>query len=357
MGMKRKKTVFILIVTCMLSMRPVEAYWSGTVSPATNIKTGKVVIGKFARFPEGPMKDENGKPIEGENGKPPKKVIVYDPKKPDEPGIPPTAKEDINPGDIIIVFGPNNSIITYESKKKIKKGEPVPDPSAPNTSWWKPMEYSESTAEYRWFHRYLHEDYVIFENKIYRHKLYFHDPNTNRQKSPAEDSNRWEEVCKVEEEPTPKYWYRYVIYNKGDEVTYKDIRYRYISKVPNSNKKPGESNVWEKIKDPTRSAYANSNDSPIIPEAELSEENDTETEQAEGETSENIENTESVEYEENTKLNDSEADSEGAEQETDKHADTAGMKNEQAEPVAELEMKTDRRKETDEADNTDNEEE
>ncbi|WP_195852635.1 hypothetical protein [Aerococcus sanguinicola] len=219
-----KKIKILLLLGLMTILTPnIWAYWSSHLeNPQAQSQTGNVVIGKWI------YSDLSNR-----------KVIYLDLNAPD------TWPDRIEEGTIVIVEDNNENLLVYETLHSIDRTDQRFNPTQPNTNWAQPMIYSENTAEYRWFHHYYNGDIVIFNKAYYRYTGSIpHNPNTITQTPPSPNSNRWEHLPKTW---TVDPWFRYVLYNEGDIVSYKGKLYE-STVSGNSNFEPDlENNPWRVV--------------------------------------------------------------------------------------------------------------
>lgn len=139
--------------------------------------------------------------------------------------------------DLVIKNG-----VLYVALRNINSNDNYHDPKVPNTNLLVPMRWSESTKEYRSFHRYVVNDYVYYEGTYYIRKTLPHDPNTFTQQPPTQ-TIYWEEVTNV----NPLQWFPYVVYYEGQKVFYNNQTYECIRGGFKNVKPSSSSSYWTQV--------------------------------------------------------------------------------------------------------------
>lgn len=225
----RKTKKISLLFLLFLSLIGINIYamrGKGLIFPEKIIKNEKITIGKWYM----PKNDE-----------PP--LIYFDAKNPPNYVLPQNA---------VIYFKDKNgniSIHTVLTPNGVDPSKPNFFPNDPVTTWTRPMEYSENTAEYRRTHNYYSGDLVFFNGKIYEYTYGIpHNPNTITELSPKASSSRWKERKDLQDRfPLDELWFRYKIYFEGDVIYYKKKYYKSL-KSGFSNKFPEqEKDFWQEV--------------------------------------------------------------------------------------------------------------
>lgn len=217
--------LLVFIASVSLSTHGIHAVWGAQAQrPADNTNSGGVVIIGYWYKQD----------IDNPQGAP---VVEFDATNPPQ--------TTIAAGSVVIYKDPTGKVVIFKALKDIPPNNSNFDPSKPNTSWAKPMLYSENTREYREFHHYDKGDYVLYKGKTYKYVWGIrHNPNTITQKSP-EHAERWELVSNSE---LRDLWYSHVIYLRNTIVEYKGARYKCLL-GGYSGFRPDEpsTGVWKKL--------------------------------------------------------------------------------------------------------------
>lgn len=120
--------------------------------------------------------------------------------------------QSYNAGDVLYVNDPASP--HYGQYYLVLQGGTPINIDNPNTNWWDPMTWTESTIEYRSYHHYNRGDFVIHSNRIYFwDSTTRHNPNTWNASGPP--GGNW---TLYTTDPTLNVWQRHKIYTYGDVV-------------------------------------------------------------------------------------------------------------------------------------------
>ncbi|MDO5302100.1 MAG: hypothetical protein Q4E76_06345 [Tissierellia bacterium] len=192
--MKQIRNFIWLLILFSVAIPTAHGFWEGSHGPSSaKIHPHSLQIGQWYRGADSFKPGDSTDVTPGED---------YIPGKP------------YTPGDVIM--GPDGSL--HEILVDIPQNT-VLDFNRPNPDWTKPMEWTDDTPDYRWFHHYDRGDYVWYRGELYKYVYGIrHNPNTETQKSPGDTVTlkRWEEAP----DAPADMWIRTKVYMAGDVVSY-----------------------------------------------------------------------------------------------------------------------------------------